>query len=48
MLRDKISISKGMNTARVDASSLANGAYLLQLKTASQVYTRSIVILRQE
>ena len=48
MLRDKISISKGMNTARVDASGLANGAYLLQLKTASQLYTRSIVILRNE
>ena len=48
MLRDRINITRGINTARVDASGLANGAYLLQLKTASQLYTRSIVILRNE
>ncbi|MBK9105204.1 MAG: DUF3494 domain-containing protein [Saprospiraceae bacterium] len=39
MLHDKINITRGINTARVDASGLANGAYLLQLKTASQLYT---------
>ena len=46
VLREKMNVRRGYNARQIDASSLPNGSYLMQIKSDREMYTRIIVILR--
>jgi hypothetical protein len=48
MLRENASIQKGINTRTINISALPNGPYVLQFKSAGEIFTKGIVILRTD
>jgi len=48
MIIEKINVHKGYNVQRIDAAVLANGGYLMQLKSEVELYSRGIMIIRNE
>ena len=48
ILKDKMMVHKGFNTRQIDAATLPNGSYMLQVKTTKEMYSRLVVILRNE
>ncbi|MBK9982115.1 MAG: T9SS type A sorting domain-containing protein [Saprospiraceae bacterium] len=48
MLSDKIDARKGPNTQKVNVSGIPEGSYLIEMKTAKEVYTKVIVVMRHD
>ena len=46
LLREKMNVHRGYNERQIDASTLPNGSYLMQVKSDKDIYSRIIVILR--
>ncbi len=48
LLRDKINVHKGYNVQRIDATTFTNGGYLMHIQSETELYTKSIMIIRNE
>jgi hypothetical protein len=46
ILREKMNVHRGYNERQTDISKLTDGSYLMKLKSDQEIYTRSIIILR--
>jgi hypothetical protein len=48
ILTDELSAQKGSNKYNIDVSKIPEGGYLMEMKTEKEVYTKVVVILRNE
>ena len=46
VLKEKMNVLKGYNAKQIDAATLPNGSYLMQIKSDMAIYTRVIVVLK--
>ncbi|MEP6647654.1 MAG: T9SS type A sorting domain-containing protein, partial [Saprospiraceae bacterium] len=48
VLKEKIMVHKGFNTKNFDVSNLPQSSYLMEMKSASEIHTKVIVLARKE
>ncbi len=48
VLTDKMEIRKGYNSNQIDATDMPNGSYLMQIRADRALYSKGIIILRNE